>query len=576
MRNKIDFSLAPEDLFFDPASDSGMFFVEPPAFVWRARPPGRIEGFAASEHDNIRLRTERFIRQTRHHKTFRKGVEFKTALVLLEGASYRKSFAMVGGKCLLNGASGIRLLNRYCWENEEAADNPEARLVRYFSERQSTNRLEDLPLLTRPLPPGVDFAIECRNTFNFYHFVTETLCHICLLDSIDFEGRIYIHFPNAEDKTRPFVLAFVEALFPHFRGRIVLERAPKEYTQVLTAYNFFNSYYHLPPEVTAPLDALAPSDEMWKGAEATRSSQAVLSMNSIDSSLVKLREHALAAIREYDASHLPRRFYVGRKPGASRDRAMEGEDKLLEFLAAFGFAQIAFEDLSPLDQIALMAHAEVMISPHGAGFANMIFANPDALVIELGTLQTAVFRWGDFWPLAMVSGCRYVSFFADYKKDDPTSDPAFAADGIVPVALGRRGLGEVLAFVAASLGHFPRLARAEDLSRLLQQLVRTGQPDRALGLFEAHRELARGQADLLLALAEIHKGLGAPHAELVALTEAWQADTSRWQTLVQLIWCARKLGKTEVLAWAVNLLAELFPERCLDLGRDRPWIRELL
>lgn len=576
MRNRIDFRQAPEDLFLDPATDPGLRFLTEPEFIWRPHKQGRIVGFAVSDHDVMRTKTEKFLRFTRHHKTFRQAIEFNSSLVLLENASFRKSYAMAHGKCLLSGAAGTRLLNRYCWENEDAPDDPETRLVRYFSERQSVNRAADLPIHGSQLPDGVDFAIECRNTFNFYHFVTETLCHLCLLADIDFAGRIYVHFPNSEDKTRGFTTAFVDALFPEFRGRVFFERSPKNYDQVLTAYNLFNSYYLLPPEVTAPVDDIAPSDELWRGAEATRSSQAVLSMNSFDRNLARLRARALSAIAEKNFDHLPRRFFVGRKPGASRLREMVGQDQLLEVLHAFGFAEVAFEDMDPLEQIAIMARAEIMISPHGAGFTNMLFANPDAIVIELGTLQTAIHRWGDFWPLAIVSGCRYVSFFADHDSDDPLAEPSFSTDGIVPVALGTRGLGEVLAFVAASIGRYPQLTRAEDVARLVHQLTHTDQTDHALAVLDRHDALRRASVDLSLAAADLRRARGEVKSELVALTDAWAADKTRWQTLVQIIWCARKAGKTEVVAWAVRLMSDLFPERCLDLVKGREWLKQYL
>ena len=576
VRNRIDFSLSPDELFLDPHADPGFAFLQRPDFIWRPVEPGRIYGFSASDHDSIRTKTERFIRYTRLHKTFRKAIEFKTALVELQQASFRKSYSLAADKCLLNGAAGIRLLNRYCWENETAADDPEQRLIRYFSDKQTQYRVSDFPVLRKAPPRDIDFAIECRNTFNFYHFVTETLCHLCLLSDIDFQGRVFIHFPNSEDKTRAFTSAFIEALFPELSGRVFLERTPKEYRRVLTAYSLFNSFYLLPHSVTSPLNDLAPSDEMWKGSLATRSSQAVLSMNSLDSSLIRLRARAMAALEGHYCSHLPRRFFVGRKPGAARQRTMEGEDQLVELLSAMGFATVAFEDYSPLDQIALMANAEIMVSPHGAGFTNMLFAHPDALVIELGTLQTAVHRWGDFWPLAVASGCRYVSFFADYNKSDPLTDPSFSDDGIVPVALGRRGLGEVLAFIAASIGKVPKLSRAEDVARLVQQLNRTGQIEQANAVLRQHQHLQADSAKLAIAQAELHKAMGEGNAELKALTDAWHADPTRWQTLVQIIWCARKVSKSEVLVWAVQLLADEFPDRCLDLVKDRDWLKDLL
>lgn len=576
MRNSIDYSLDPERLFLDPISDPGISFLFNPPFIWRSRDPSLIEGFSVSEHEEVRTRTERFIRFTRQHKTFRKALEFISVPALLTDASFRKSHSLVSGKAVLNGASGFRLLNRFCWENELDDIDPEDRLVDYFTQRRRANRDRPLPILSEPIPDNLDFAIECRNTFNYYHFLTESLCQLCVLDDLPFQGNVFFHFPNAPEKTRAFTQTFIDTLFPELRGRVFFERAPKDYDRVLTSYNFINSYYHLPEEEFGTVDQLAPSEEMWKGAVATRSSQGVLSMNSIDSSLFRLRERALRAIEGQNFDHLPTRFYVGRNPNKARRRDMAGEEELVDLLGAFGFASVDFEDFSPLEQIALMARAEVMISAHGAGFTNMLFAKRDALIIEIGTLQTAIHRWGDFWPLANVAGCRYVSFFADYNKDDPLKDPRFGADGIVPPALGNHGLGVVMAFVAASLGYVPRLGRSEDVARLVSQLLRTKQVNAAAAMLSRHESMIPESVELGLLQAETQRSLGNPTAELVSLCSAWEADKTRWQTLVQIIWCAKKVDNTAMQSWAVGVLAEDFPNRCAEVVRDRAWLQALL
>jgi prepilin-type processing-associated H-X9-DG protein len=144
------------------------------------------------------------------------------------------------------------------------------------------------------------------------------------------------------------------------------------------------------------LDALAPRSGLWQGRHASRASHGILQANAVDASLYRLRDRALAAIKGMDFSHLPRRFYAGRLPGQARNRAVRGEAELLDMLALFDIQPVAFESLSPFEQIGLMANAELMVAPHGAGFANMLFADPAATVVELGTLQTGMYRWGDF------------------------------------------------------------------------------------------------------------------------------------------------------------------------------------
>ncbi|WP_103335094.1 glycosyltransferase family 61 protein [Pseudotabrizicola formosa] len=572
MRNQADQEAEPQALFLNPARDPGIGFVVPPAFWWRLRDPGVIDAFAASQDDGMNTRIEAHLRQVKRHRSFARVAEVNVVPVLLEGADFRKSHATVGGKALLNGAAGARLLNRFGWDRP--GTDAEAALGLYFADCQAANAGAVLPPAT--IPQDVDFAIECRNTFNYFHFLTETLCQLCVLDGLAFTGRIFIHFPNAPEKTRSFVQGFIAALFPDLANRVVLERAPKHYRRVLSAYSFQWAYFQMPPQVVGALDGLAPSDLFWHGHRATRSSRAMLAMNTVETTLLALRARALRAIAGRDCSHLPKRVYIRRAPGQARDRQMQGEAALVALLEPFGFVALAFEDLTPLDQIALMAGAEVMISAHGAGFANMLFANPHTTAIEIGTLQTAQIRWADFWPVAHASRCRYVSFIADHACGTPLEVPDFATTGIAPVHLSDRGLGRVMAFVAALCGHSPRLARAQDVARLAGQLLRAGQPDRAEAVLTRHADLCPGNLALCLAQADLHKAREDWHAELVALHAAWTADPTRWQTLAQVLWCARRLGKTPVQVWAIRLLQSDFPDRIAELARGRDWVQQLL
>lgn len=571
LRNKVDFTLPAESLFLNPGVDPGISVLRPIDFVWRAREPAVIQGFSASEHDPICEKIDSFLAFTKRHKTFRKVVEVNTVPVLLEQASFKKSYTTAMNKCVLSGAAGMRLLNQYRWINQDNPISPEQALIEYFDACQGANHQIAFPVAQESLLAGLDFAIECRNTFNFYHFVTETLCQLCLLDDFDFTGKVYIHFPNQEEKTRAFTRAFIETLFPELRGRVIFERAPKDYDRVLSAHNFINCFFLYAPDLVGSLGDLAPSDMVWKGGRAERASQAVLSMNAIDRNLLRLRQRALKAVEGKDFSHLPKRFWVGRDRELARDRSMQGEEDLYNLLQMFGFEYVVFEKLLPIEQIALMAHAEMMISYHGAGFTNMLFANPSATVIEIGTLQTAIFRWGDFWPLANASMCRYVSFFADHSQADPLANPSFAKDGIVPVALSRRGLAIILPFVVAVLGYCPTLPNQDHLERLVDQLTKVGCEEQAFTILQHHADLLAGSFELCRAKADGHKRRGEFMEELSSLLMAFEADQSRWYTLVQIAWCAKRIEAIETLSWALRRLRSDFPTRFESLVKERQW-----
>lgn len=75
------------------------------------------------------------------------------------------------------------------------------------------------------------------------------------------------------------------------------------------------------------------------------------------------------------------RIYISRSKSAGRQ--VINEDKLLEALNPFGFVAYTLENMSFLDQVRLFSQAEIVVSPHGAGLANMIFAQKSIIVIEL-------------------------------------------------------------------------------------------------------------------------------------------------------------------------------------------------
>lgn len=573
MRNQINLKRAPAEVFFHPTADAGLALLAQPDFFFRPIPRAVINGFSASQHAEIISKIEDFVTFSNRFRLFDKAIEFNSVPAVLQQAEFRKSYVTSGEKCILSGAAGTRLLNRYCWENEGAEPEPEKALTDYFSQCQAMPE-KPFALCDAPPAPDAPIAIECRNTFNYYHFLTESLPQLCVVEQSGLTGPIYLHFPNQEDKIRDFVRNFIAALFPELMDRIRFERTPFAHDTAVISYNFFNDYFALPESQIGTLQDVAPTNLYWKGKQASRNSQAILEMNGVDSNLLRLRDKALRAIEGKDFSHLPRRFWVGRDPGFSRPRDMGGEDELVEMLGLFGFESVSFETLSPLEQVAIMANAEIMISHHGAGFANMLFANPAADVIEIGTLQTARYRWGDFWRVANASGCRYSCFFADHNTPTPLEEPVFAMDGIVPVHLSKDGMATVMAFVVSLLGLKPQLTSPEAAARLITQMLRLGETEKAAALVDQHLGLEDGHMGLSLAMAEVHEQLDDPVEQLAALYTAYRADPTQWVVLIKVIWCARKLNDLETLRAALAVLQESHPDRFEAFIKDRPWFQK--
>lgn len=77
----------------------------------------------------------------------------------------------------------------------------------------------------------------------------------------------------------------------------------------------------------------------------------------------------------------PRRLYIDRRGSAAR--RLLNEDALVERLGEHGIVAVQLEALGLEAQIALFRQAELIVSPHGAGLANLVYANAGCMVLEL-------------------------------------------------------------------------------------------------------------------------------------------------------------------------------------------------
>jgi len=75
-----------------------------------------------------------------------------------------------------------------------------------------------------------------------------------------------------------------------------------------------------------------------------------------------------------------RKIYISRQK--AKNKKVTNYDEVESIITGFGFETYVLEDISFRRQVELFAEAEVIMGPHGAGLANMIFAE-DPLVIEM-------------------------------------------------------------------------------------------------------------------------------------------------------------------------------------------------
>lgn len=98
----------------------------------------------------------------------------------------------------------------------------------------------------------------------------------------------------------------------------------------------------------------------------------------------------------------PRRLYVDRT--ASKNRHLINEPALIAALAKIGFVAVRLESLALSVQIALFAHADIIVAPHGAGLTNILFCRPGTKLVEI--LMDAWAIWC-FRRLAALVGMSY-------------------------------------------------------------------------------------------------------------------------------------------------------------------------
>lgn len=76
-----------------------------------------------------------------------------------------------------------------------------------------------------------------------------------------------------------------------------------------------------------------------------------------------------------------RRIFVSRRDAPSR--YMTNEDEAIDALSPIGIERVELSGLSFTEQVKLFAESELVVAPHGAGLANMIFAPRTCGVVEL-------------------------------------------------------------------------------------------------------------------------------------------------------------------------------------------------
>ncbi|MGA2117475.1 MAG: glycosyltransferase 61 family protein [Bryobacteraceae bacterium] len=115
----------------------------------------------------------------------------------------------------------------------------------------------------------------------------------------------------------------------------------------------------------------------------------------------------------YAGLHTPRnrRLLVARK---GPTRKIYNLEQVQAFLSRYDFETVYLEGMSMRAQILLFQSAEFVISPHGAGLANLLFCEPGTKVIELmPSVEVRPFFWLISEKLGLVHGVQFCASVGD-------------------------------------------------------------------------------------------------------------------------------------------------------------------
>ena len=230
--------------------------------------------------------------------------------------------------------------------------------------------------------------------FNYFHWLTEVLCRLALLEISD-EPYDYIYTPQDRD---------------YIKGTLGLWGIPQE--KIITPLN--DSSYIQADTIIIP--SLVCNTIL----------KSVYFSCYVQPHLIKyVINKLLTAAKQFPSEHQDsRRIFISRKDATQRK--LLNEEDVFALLKPHGFVRYELERLSVTQQILLFHNAEIIISPQGTGLANCIFCTPETQIIELFQgLNDCT-----FWYLSQELGLNYtpiktVEFAHNYSSGwiDNTSMP---------------------------------------------------------------------------------------------------------------------------------------------------------
>ncbi|MGF9696869.1 glycosyltransferase family 61 protein [Paenibacillus sp. MABNR03] len=115
--------------------------------------------------------------------------------------------------------------------------------------------------------------------------------------------------------------------------------------------------------------------------------------------------------------HSPDRIFISRSKASARRIA--NEDEVIRHLEPYGFTPVCLEDLTVAQQVQLFSSSKAIVSPHGAGLANLAFCMEGTLVVEIFHTRHVV---PTYW---MISNHNKLDYYMMYGQDAGTTQDRF-------------------------------------------------------------------------------------------------------------------------------------------------------
>jgi capsular polysaccharide biosynthesis protein len=138
-----------------------------------------------------------------------------------------------------------------------------------------------------------------------------------------------------------------------------------------------------------------------------------------------VRDRQLSNLASHESPNFSERLYLSRR---GHMRVFRDEPELEARLAASGFAVVQPELHSVDQQIRMFRRAKIIVGPTGAAFANVLYCQPGAQVVEIAPRQMAD-RWVGW--LCALTGARWRPYFCEGQSENasaPHHDVTFGVD----------------------------------------------------------------------------------------------------------------------------------------------------